>query len=281
MALDSSGNVVVTGYSANTNSNTDYYTAKYAAADGAYLWDKAYGATGTDVAYAVATSKTCAGGANVNLTCTSDSDCPSSICGTVLVTGGFTSTVNFGGATLNTGTGGLDTFIVKLNGSTGATVWAKNFSSAGDAGYGIVTDSSGNVIIVGAFAGHAGFIGTVLTSSGPQDGYVVKLAATGAYMWAKQFGGTGSCLRQPKQRLAPAGGIGRRGAQQLAQLGCCAGIESAPRTAGQARDLAERLLGGASAAPVPTTALAWRPTRAIMSSRPAPSRSPRTLARAG
>ena len=41
MAVDGSGNVVVTGYSDN-GTNDDYYTAKYAAADGALLWEKRY-----------------------------------------------------------------------------------------------------------------------------------------------------------------------------------------------------------------------------------------------
>ena len=39
--MDSSGNVVVTGSSHN-GTNDDYYTAKYAAADGALLWEKRY-----------------------------------------------------------------------------------------------------------------------------------------------------------------------------------------------------------------------------------------------
>jgi hypothetical protein len=42
MAVDPSGNVLVTGYSYGTNYNYDYYTAKYAAADGALLWEKRY-----------------------------------------------------------------------------------------------------------------------------------------------------------------------------------------------------------------------------------------------
>ena len=42
VAVDASGNVVVTGNSFN-GSNNDYYTAKYAAADGALLWEKSYG----------------------------------------------------------------------------------------------------------------------------------------------------------------------------------------------------------------------------------------------
>jgi hypothetical protein len=46
VAVDGSGNVVVTGNSFNGNGNADYYTAKYAAADGALLWEKRYNGPG-------------------------------------------------------------------------------------------------------------------------------------------------------------------------------------------------------------------------------------------
>ncbi|HXJ55134.1 MAG TPA: leucine-rich repeat domain-containing protein, partial [Verrucomicrobiae bacterium] len=45
VAVDGSGNVVVTGTSYN-GTNADYYTAKYAAADGALLWEKRYNGPG-------------------------------------------------------------------------------------------------------------------------------------------------------------------------------------------------------------------------------------------
>jgi len=59
VAVDSSGNVMVTGYSYGTNSIEDYYTAKYAAADGALLWEKRYNssANGEDQAYALAVAR--------------------------------------------------------------------------------------------------------------------------------------------------------------------------------------------------------------------------------
>jgi hypothetical protein len=41
VAVDSSGNAVVTGFSYN-NTNSDYYTAKYATANGALLWEQRY-----------------------------------------------------------------------------------------------------------------------------------------------------------------------------------------------------------------------------------------------
>jgi hypothetical protein len=41
VTVDRSGNVVVTGYSEN-ETNSDFYTAKYAAADGALLWERRY-----------------------------------------------------------------------------------------------------------------------------------------------------------------------------------------------------------------------------------------------
>src|SRR5258706_446639 len=50
VAVDASGNVVVTGYSWN-GTNYDYYTAGYAAADGALLWEKRYhGGTASSLA---------------------------------------------------------------------------------------------------------------------------------------------------------------------------------------------------------------------------------------
>lgn len=46
LALDSAGNVLVTGSSARAAGGWDLYTAKYAAADGAVLWEKSYSGTG-------------------------------------------------------------------------------------------------------------------------------------------------------------------------------------------------------------------------------------------
>src|SRR6266487_4372264 len=42
VALDSSGNTVVTGSSMNQNGNFDFYTAKYDGSDGHLLWEVRY-----------------------------------------------------------------------------------------------------------------------------------------------------------------------------------------------------------------------------------------------
>jgi len=51
VAVDASGNAVVTGFSGN-GVGTDYYTAKYAASDGSLLWEKRYRDPGVGVDYA-------------------------------------------------------------------------------------------------------------------------------------------------------------------------------------------------------------------------------------
>src|SRR6185503_14714487 len=54
LAVDTNGNVIVTGTSWRTVTGLDIYTVKYAAADGAILWQKYYDAASTnDVGIAV------------------------------------------------------------------------------------------------------------------------------------------------------------------------------------------------------------------------------------
>lgn len=56
VAVDNADNVIVTGPSAGTGSGNDYYTVKYAAADGTQLWEHRYNgaANGPDEAYSIA-----------------------------------------------------------------------------------------------------------------------------------------------------------------------------------------------------------------------------------
>jgi len=50
VAVDASGNVVVTGFSVYSSGIYENYTAKYAAANGALLWEKRYNGGGQAVA---------------------------------------------------------------------------------------------------------------------------------------------------------------------------------------------------------------------------------------
>jgi hypothetical protein len=57
VAVDGSGNVIVTGESRGNGTGPDYYTAKYAATDGAVLWEKRY--DGPASRYATSTPSFC------------------------------------------------------------------------------------------------------------------------------------------------------------------------------------------------------------------------------
>jgi len=54
VAVDGSGSVVVTGYSIVSGYNDDYYTAKYAAVNGALLWERRYNGSANNDDYAKA-----------------------------------------------------------------------------------------------------------------------------------------------------------------------------------------------------------------------------------
>ncbi len=74
--------------------------------------------------------------------------------------------------------------------------WAKSIgSSNSDKGYSIAVDASGNVYTAGIFKGTVDFdpgSGTTnLTSAGNDDAFISKLDASGNFIWAKSFGGTG------------------------------------------------------------------------------------------
>ena len=159
IAVDRSGNVVVTGIRAGTGSITggaagDMFVAKYAAATGTQLWARAGGSgsyidTGRSVT-------------------TDGSD-------NVIVTGSFQGTADFGGTSL-TSAGGLDIFVAKYAATTGATQWLKSYGGIlGDEGFGVATDAAGNVIVTGYFSDAVDFGGGALTSAGGFDAFVLKL----------------------------------------------------------------------------------------------------------
>lgn len=119
--------------------------------------------------------------------------------GNIFTTGYFTGAVDFdpgaGIFTLNA-TGQRDIFVLKLDAS-GNFVWVKNFGGPQfDEGYSIVLDGFGNIHVTGIFEGTVDFdtsIGIVnLSSVGGADIFILKLDASGGFLWAKGFGGFSS-----------------------------------------------------------------------------------------
>ena len=161
VAVDGSGNVIVTGNSWNGWTNrSDYYTAKYAAADGALLWERRYNgpANGEDYANAVAVDGN----------------------GNVVVTGSSWNTTNE-----------LDYYTVKYAAADGALLWEKRYNGAGnnnDRPYAMAVDRSGNVVVTGSSNGDY-YVGS------DNDYYTAKYAAMdGALLWEQRGNGGGYAL---------------------------------------------------------------------------------------
>ena len=118
--------------------------------------------------------------------------------GNVYTTGSFWGTVDFdpGAGTFNlTPAGNSDIFIQKLDAS-GNFLWVKSFGSTGtDYGKSIAVDASGNVYTTGSFFGTVDFdpgAGTFNLTTTYNDVFIQKLDASGNFLWAKSFGGTGN-----------------------------------------------------------------------------------------
>src|SRR6185295_4436470 len=121
-AVDNRGNVVVTGASVNVSGNSDYYTAKYAAADGALLWEHRYDGPGKDVDYAYAVAVDANGNAVVT------------------------------GVSLAVYNGSGEFYTVKYAAANGALLWEKR-GPVGDP-RALALDHGGNVVVTGSSAGN-------------------------------------------------------------------------------------------------------------------------------
>jgi len=179
VATDANGNVFVTGYFYNSmsiggttltsNGSADIYVASFSPS-GQFRWAKAFGGSSYDYGYGIAVD-----GA-----------------GNVYVTGTFRGSANFGGGTISTSGTYNDIFVASFDNS-GKHRWSKGFgASSYDYGYGIGTDSSGNVYVTGYMSGSVSFGGTTLTSNGSYDIFLASFTSTGTHRWSKNFGSTSS-----------------------------------------------------------------------------------------
>ncbi len=116
--------------------------------------------------------------------------------GNVLSTGVFTGTADFNpgvGVETLVSNGVYDIYIQKVD-ANGSLLWAKALGGSvdPDRGYSIVTDASNNVYVCGFYSGTVDFnpgVGVFnMTANGSTDPFVLKLNASGIFVWAKSFG---------------------------------------------------------------------------------------------
>jgi hypothetical protein len=200
VATDSSGNVYVTGQIGSSTPTTfvnsddtttaailtsggaaDSYIAKYNTS-GTVQWRIKIASTGGDAGWAITTDSS----GNVYATGTA-------------AAASFFSTSDVSVASI-TDTGAGDAYLVKYD-TNGVFQWvAKLGSTSADLGYGIATDSSGNVYLTGLQGGgtltitnaDATTYSTTYTTIGGQDMFVAKFNTSGIAQWVTRIGGTGN-----------------------------------------------------------------------------------------
>jgi hypothetical protein len=188
IAVDDSGNVYTSGYFSGTvdfdpgagvynltsAGSADMFILKLNSS-GNFVWAKAMGGSGWDNAYSIASDAS----------------------GNVYTTGVFQDTVDFdpGAAVVNVvSAGGSDIFISKLD-AGGNFVWEKNIGGIDEeSGSAIKVDGSGNIYITGAFRNGFDFdpgigVYNMLSASGDNDAFILKLDAAGNFAWARRIGG--------------------------------------------------------------------------------------------
>jgi len=176
VAVDPSGNVLVTGYFNGTiaigNTNLvssgaeDIFLAKFDSA-GNPVWVRQAGGIGYDEGRGVATDAA----------------------GNVYLTGLYQNTASFGPFNVNSA-GFSDVYIAKYD-PNGNVVWVVSAGGADyDEAHAIAVDPQGNSYITGFFDADASFGSfTLVNHSSSDDIFVAKCSSTGTFLWARQAGG--------------------------------------------------------------------------------------------
>ena len=220
VAVDSSGDVFVAGYTASTLHGTHYgdadtWLAKRSGSDGSLMWDVQDGTSTTEFASGLAVSATgdvyTVGrslgdlyGTNAGLedawvtrhrgsdglsvwevqygTTSADYALGVAVDGSGdVIVAGFLN----GGSLYDTNIGGNDCFLSKLRGSDGSLLWGVQYGTpADDASRAVAVDSNGDVYAGGHTSGSLYDV-----NIGDDDSFVAKFSgADGSFLWGKQFG---------------------------------------------------------------------------------------------
>ena len=109
--------------------------------------------------------------------------------GNIYITGGFITSVNFGGSTLTSKYADMDIYLASFTPS-GKHRWSKAFGSKGtDEGHDVAVDGNGNVTITGTFAANISFGGGKISDpGGKSDIFVASFTTHGKHRWSKGFG---------------------------------------------------------------------------------------------
>jgi hypothetical protein len=171
VAFDADGNRFVAGSfrgsadfggGALTSDGEDIFVAKYSPA-GVLQWSKHFGSTGFNRAEGIALDRS----------------------GNVIVVGGFTGAVDFGGGPLSSA-GGFDVFVAKFS-AAGAHLWSRAFGNAqDDLAYAVAVDEGDDIVVTGTFYGRVDFGGGILTGW-TRDTFVAKYTAFGEHVWSRNF----------------------------------------------------------------------------------------------
>lgn len=189
IATDSAGDVYVVGYNwgaVNFGGGERPYRGgflvKLSGANGAYIWDRTFGAP-MDPYFS--------NRANGVTVIASDK---------VVMCGRFTGTVNFGGGNrTSTPLNGTDWFLAAYESATGVHLWSNPLTSTGSEQvdeFGpercSVIAVDGDVIVTGLFRGTATLGGASLVALGDTDVFVARFrSADGTHLWSKRHGGMG------------------------------------------------------------------------------------------
>jgi hypothetical protein len=175
VAVDSAGNVLITGVFQGTLNLGETWDAKHLSIggddvfvaklspSGEHLWSRSFGGPGAQIPRSVAIDST----------------------GNVVVAGELDGSMDLDGVLTIATSSMRDGFLFKLLPS-GWPAWAKRFGGPGDdACLDVALDPSGSIHVAGYFTTTIDFGGGPHTGGGGTDAFVAKLSGSGAFVWSK------------------------------------------------------------------------------------------------